>query len=95
MNNYDALKQMSFHEFAAWLNNNCASDSIWSQWFRAKYCANCPTFTAHITDYNNEEHEMPYRYCDKYKHCYFFPKSNDVPSSLETIELWLRAEAEE
>ena len=99
MTNYDKLKKdTSFHEFAQWLDlYGNFEGAPWMIWFNKMYCDQCPSTTVSYTYKNGEKHECPCAWCEVHDGCIYFPErtSKEPPSSLEIIELWLCAEAEE
>lgn len=100
MTNFDKIKNMTFEQFAGWLDEHGMIDNTpWMNWFDENYCDKCESIIVKAGDakevlgikpFYNEEYECAY--CEVHDHCRFFP--DKYPSNKDIIKMWLEVKDE-
>lgn len=86
----DQMKCMSVDEFIDWLDKYIAFDSApWMYWYDKNYCQKCEP----VIKYDDSGGSMEYAWCEMHGKCKFFEHMSEVPSTKETIKMWLESES--
>ena len=91
---------MNIDQLVDFLDTNGHHDAVWWKWFEEKYCNQCESVIVTREEYKNKFGCSGYgntvrcAYCEWNNGCRFFPETDDVPDSKETIKLWLESEVE-
>lgn len=91
MTNGEKLKRMSNYELAAWLADHVKyCGSTWDQWFRGKYCEDCP---CEIVDGVDGAGVQAVKWCEARHQCRVF--FGRMPEVVRIIEMWLDSREED
>lgn len=90
---FEKIKRMNVDEFVELLDKyEVIDDAPWIEWFDNNYCKRCKP---EIARYKDSDKDMEFAWCELHDKCRFFQDMDEIPSTKQTIKMWLEGEVDE